>query len=92
MRRDTLIAFLLVLGIHVGVAMVPKHTAKRAVVEDDGPLIKIVIPRMPPPDEPEKEPEQTETPNVAPPPWPTYPPPCRSMPSLRPSSRPRPPT
>jgi protein TonB len=67
MRRDTLIAFLLVLGIHVGVAMVPKHTAKRAVVEDDGPLIKIVIPPLPPPDEPEKEPEQTETPIVAPP-------------------------
>ncbi|HXB02068.1 MAG TPA: energy transducer TonB [Opitutaceae bacterium] len=67
MRRDTLIAFLLVLGIHVGVAMVPKTTAKRAVVEDDGPLIKIVIPPLPPPDEPEKEQEQTDTPIVAPP-------------------------
>jgi protein TonB len=67
MRRDTLIAFLLVLGIHVGVAMVPKHSAKRALVEDDAPLIKIVIPPLPPPDEPEKEPEQTETPIVAPP-------------------------
>src|SRR6266566_5518498 len=67
MRRDTLIAFLLVLGIHVGVAMVPPHTTKHAVVEDDTPLIKIVIPPLPPPDEPEKEPEQTETPIVAPP-------------------------
>jgi protein TonB len=67
MRRDTLIAFLLVLGIHVGVAMVPKTSAKRAQVEDDAPLIKIVIPPLPPPDEPEKEPEQTDTPIVAPP-------------------------
>ncbi|HEV2947569.1 MAG TPA: TonB family protein [Gemmataceae bacterium] len=67
MRRDTLIAFLLVLGIHVGVAMVPKTTAKRAQVEDDAPVIKIVIPPLPPPDEPEKEPDQTDTPIVPPP-------------------------
>jgi protein TonB len=67
MRRDTLIAFLLVLGIHVGVAMVPKHTAKHVAVEDDTPLIKIVIPPPPPPDEPDKEPEQTDTPVIAPP-------------------------
>jgi periplasmic protein TonB len=67
MRRDTLIAFLLVLGIHVGVAMVPHFNAKRVQVEDDAPLIKIVIPPLPPPDEPEKEPEQTDNPIVAPP-------------------------
>jgi protein TonB len=67
MRRDTLIAFLLVLGIHVGVAMVPHFNAKHVQVEDDAPLIKIVIPPLPPPDEPEKEPEQTDTPIVAPP-------------------------
>jgi protein TonB len=67
MRRDTLIAFLLVLGIHVAVAMVPHRTAKRAQVEDDGPVVKITIPPMPPPDEPEKEPEQTDTPVIAPP-------------------------
>jgi protein TonB len=67
MRRDTLIAFLLVLGIHVGVAMVPHRTLKRAQVEDDAPLVTIVIPPLPPPDEPEKEPEQTDTPIVAPP-------------------------
>jgi protein TonB len=47
--------------------MVPKFNAKRAQVEDDAAVVKIVIPPMPPPDEPEKEPDQTETPVVAPP-------------------------
>ncbi|HWZ93651.1 MAG TPA: TonB family protein [Opitutaceae bacterium] len=67
MRRDTLIAFLLVLGIHVSVAMVPHRTAKHVKVEDDGPMVKIVIPPPPPPDEPIKEPEPTDTPVIAPP-------------------------
>jgi protein TonB len=67
MRRDTLIAFLLVLGIHVGVAMVHKSPPKHLMVEDDTPNIKIIIPPPPPPDEPEKEPEQTDTPLIAPP-------------------------
>jgi protein TonB len=67
MRRDTLIAFLLVLGIHVSVAMVPHRTAKHVKVEDDAPVVKIVIPPPPPPDEPIKEPEPTDTPVIAPP-------------------------
>jgi protein TonB len=67
MRRDTLIAFLLVLGIHVGVAMVHKSPPQHIKVEDDTPNIKINIPPPPPPDEPEKEPEQTDTPIVTPP-------------------------
>jgi protein TonB len=67
MRRDTLIAFLLVLGIHAGVAMVHKSPPKHVLVEDDGPVVKIIIPPPPPPDEPEKEPDQTDTPVIAPP-------------------------
>ncbi len=67
MRRDIIIAFALVLGIHVAVALVPHRTLKRAQVEDDGPLVKIVIPPMPPPDEPEKEPDPTDTPVIPPP-------------------------
>jgi protein TonB len=67
MRRDTLIAFLLVLGIHVGVAMVHKGAPKHVQVDEDSGLIKIIIPPPPPPDEPEKEPDQTDTPVIAPP-------------------------
>jgi hypothetical protein len=51
MRRDTLIAFLLVLGIHAGVAMMPHHTIKHALAEDDSIKVNIVIPPPPPPDE-----------------------------------------
>jgi len=67
MSRDTLIAFLLVLGVHVGVAMVPHYTAKHVQAADDDAVVKITLPPPPPPDEPDKEPEQTDTPIVAPP-------------------------
>lgn len=68
MRRDLIVAFLIVLSAHIGVAMVPKHGAKRKQVEDEGPVVKIVIPPLPPPeDEPIKNDEQEEAQVLAPP-------------------------
>jgi protein TonB len=68
MRRDIIIAFLIVLSVHIGVALVPKHGAKRKQLEDDAPVVKIVIPPMPPPeDEPVKNEDQDETPVITPP-------------------------
>jgi len=68
MRRDIIIAFLIVLSAHIGVAMVPKHNAKRKQVEDTTPVVQIEIPPMPPDDvEQVKNDEADETPVINPP-------------------------
>jgi protein TonB len=67
MRRDIIIAFLIVLSAHIGVALVPKHGVKRKLAEDDSPKVTIVIPPMPIEDEPVKNDEPDEAPVVAPP-------------------------
>src|ERR1035441_406515 len=50
MRPNILIAFLFVLGIHVAVAMLPRHPAKPAPGVEDPPSVTITIPPPPPPE------------------------------------------
>jgi len=67
MRRDLITAFAIVLSAHVGFAMWHSGPSKRAVHEDDAPVVTIQLPPMEQEEQPVQQQENTDAPVIAPP-------------------------